>query len=97
MPAIPGAAADVPPNTSNICWLQSPPAYARHATYPSCVAELSATSGTSRFPSVGTPVPVCQLGFAMYSLAPPPVADAVYVVGPFDPVDVGSFHAPSGI
>src|SRR5262249_50326083 len=96
IPAIPGAAALVPPNTSNLCWLQSPPAYARHATYPSCVDELSATSGTSRIPSAGTPTPVCQRGFAMYALAPPPVASAAYVVAPPE-LDVGSFHAPSGM
>lgn len=92
MPAMPGAAALVPPNTSNPCRLQSPPEYARHAKYPSWIAELSATSGTSRLPSTGTPMPVCQLGFAMYALAPPPVPAAWYVVP-----DIGSFHAPSGM
>ncbi len=90
--AIPGAAALVPPNTSNSLFEQSPPAYARHATYPSCDAEFKLTSGTSRLPSCGTPAPVCQLGFATYWLAPPPVPTAWYVVP-----TVGSFHAPSGM
>src|ERR1700756_5876287 len=46
-----------------------------HSRYPSWLGEAaSATSGTSRAPSFGTPVPVCQLGFAKNALAPPPVA-----------------------
>src|SRR6266496_1827215 len=31
-------------------------------------------SGTSRLPSLGTPGPVCQLGFANSVLTPPPLA-----------------------
>jgi hypothetical protein len=36
---------------------------------------LMAISGTSRWPSAGTPVPVCHEGFAKKALAPPPEAE----------------------
>jgi hypothetical protein len=36
---------------------------------------LNEMSGTSRLPSVGTPVPLCHEGFEKIVLAPPPVAD----------------------
>ena len=43
--------------------------------YPSWSADaVRARSGTSRCPSLGTPVPVCQLGLTKDVLAPPPEA-----------------------
>src|SRR5260370_34587041 len=59
--------------------------------YPSCPGEaLSAISGTSRLPSLGTPGPTCQEGLPKIRLAPPPLEE--------NPCEVtASFQVVSGI
>src|SRR5581483_4047675 len=57
---------------------------------------LTETSGTSRAPSLGIPAtPLCQLGFAKKTLAPPPPANMV-PVPQTEPVQF-AFHTSSGI
>jgi hypothetical protein len=70
MPAIAGVDADVPPTTvicpSPLEFKTQSPATAQMG-YPLRLVQLAAkseTSGMSRTPSLGTPDPVCQLGFA---------------------------------
>src|ERR1700684_1728544 len=77
MPAIDGADADVPP-TSVTCSIplepttQSPSwAQMGYALMFVPAAANSETSGRSRTRSLGTPVPLCQLGFAYPNFACP--------------------------
>ena len=65
----------------------------------------SATSGTSRAPSAGTPVPICHAGFVYKELAPPPPASKLKFPFPYKqfvalgacPGSQLSFHAASGM
>src|SRR5262252_6135285 len=106
-----GAEADVPPTTVKLPPLpvRNPevqvetmfpdPSSSVQNRYPSWSGEaLTETSGTSRAPSFGTPVPVCHAGFAKNplakSLAPPPVAESP---PPFEIERAVSFHPSSGM
>jgi len=68
-------------------------------------AAASATSGTSRIPSGGTPLPVCQPGFSYSVLAPPlpanrlkfPEPNTQFVALIVCPGSQLSFHAASGM
>src|SRR5690242_883017 len=57
---------------------------------------LKEISGTSRAPSLGTPVPDCHAGLGITLLDPPPPADRP-VVMPLPRSMFVSFHATSGI
>src|SRR5690242_19536642 len=88
MPANVGAPADVPPTAEKLESLARKPVLqlvaltlwlvkksCEQIRYGSCPFDpFNATSGTSRWPSAGTPVPVCHEGFPKIVLAPPPVA-----------------------
>jgi hypothetical protein len=110
MPAIAGGPTDVPPTAASVslafrkplvqvgenCGLAKALKFSEQIKYASCSGEaLKEMSGTSRAPSFGTPAPVCQAGFGIVELAPPPPAD--------NPTDVPpttllvSFQAPSGM
>src|SRR5579862_2068160 len=101
-PANNGADAEVPPTIELACTAASIP-FAQllvlHRMKPSWSGDAAiATSGTSRTPSFGTPVPVCQDGLGkpleqapfIQLLAPPPLAESV-------PRETVSFHAISGM
>src|SRR5262245_16889012 len=93
-PANAGAPAEVPPTTSRPPLLDRNPFTQlpiEQTRYPSWPAEaFKDMSGTSRALSLGTPGPVCQLGFAKYRLLPPPPAVKA-------PADAVSFHTTSGM
>src|SRR5690242_20678287 len=102
MPEKVGAPNDVPPATFRLpaesrnplthgpCGGVEPESVAQRR-YPSWLGSAaSAMSGTSRWPSLGTPVPACQLGLENNVLAPPPAAESRLTVAV-------SFHAVSGM
>src|SRR6185312_5481010 len=98
IPAKVGAPTDVPPTRLKLPALSRNPLVqfpCEHSRYPSWSAEaFRAMSGTSRFPSLGTPAPVCQLGLLKTELAPPPLAEKV---PPWAMSNVVSFQLVSGM
>src|ERR1700690_3287331 len=96
IPAKDGAPAEVPPMPFRLLLLlalrkplvQLPPLQVRYGSW--ALEALRAMSGTSRWPSLGTPGPVCQMGLAKMVLAPPPLASRV-------PAITVSFQDISGI
>src|SRR5512132_1998686 len=81
IPANVGDPKDVPPATPAVEKAlpghEFPPTSVTQNRYPSCCGSAArAMSGTSRAPSLGTPVPVCQLGLENTMLAPPPPAES---------------------
>src|SRR5690242_20595660 len=92
IPANAGAPAEVPPTMLNdVSDARNPSTQepCEQVMYPSSGPGSPAndTSGTSRLPSAGTPVPVCHVGLTKLIAAPPPVA----------PCTPSVFHATSGM
>src|SRR6185312_8898932 len=98
IPAKVGAPTEVPPTRLKLPALLRKPLVqfpCEHSRYPSWSAEaFSATSGTSRLLSLGTPAPVCQVGLLKIVLAPPPLAEKV---PPLAMSNVVSFQLVSGM
>src|ERR1700690_1723420 len=79
IPAKDGAPAEVPPMPFRLLLLlalrkplvQLPPLQIKYGSWK--LEAFRAISGTSRWPSAGTPGPVCQTGLEKMVLAPPPL------------------------